>query len=96
LELMSSTSHEVCELWNEDAIVRVMGSAPVRELLFFEDSALEKKETAEIDKVFRIFTLEEVITRYPGLLQKQGMSGFWAGFFILLTNHMQSRDSLCL
>jgi hypothetical protein len=85
---MSSTSHEVCELWNGDAIVRVMGSAPIKELLFFEDSALEKKGTAEIDKVFSIFTLEEVITRYPGLLQKQGMSGFWADSFISLTNHV--------
>ena len=76
LELMSSTSHEVCELWNGDVIVRVMGSAPVRELLFFENSVLKKKGTAEIDKTFGIFTLEEVITRDLSLLRRQGMSGF--------------------
>ncbi|KAK7430920.1 hypothetical protein QQZ08_002448 [Neonectria magnoliae] len=30
-ELMSSTSKEVCELWNGQEIVRCMGSAPVKE-----------------------------------------------------------------
>ncbi|KAG0643606.1 hypothetical protein HOY80DRAFT_899530 [Tuber brumale] len=35
VELMSSTSHEVCELWNGEAIVRVMGSPKVAELLYF-------------------------------------------------------------
>ncbi|KAG0643607.1 hypothetical protein HOY80DRAFT_343704 [Tuber brumale] len=37
VELMSSTSHEVCELWNGEAIVRVMGSPKVAELLCFPD-----------------------------------------------------------
>ncbi|CAZ85708.1 unnamed protein product [Tuber melanosporum] len=37
VELMSSTSHEVCELWNGEAIVRVMGSPEVAEILYFED-----------------------------------------------------------
>lgn len=32
-ELMSSTSHEVCELWNGQQIVRVMGKAPIREFV---------------------------------------------------------------
>lgn len=35
LELMSSTSHEVCELWNGQQIVRVFGSPKVCELLSF-------------------------------------------------------------
>ncbi|KAI5815823.1 hypothetical protein BZA77DRAFT_247928, partial [Pyronema omphalodes] len=37
VELMSSTSHEVCEIWNGDAIVRVIGAPEIVELLYFED-----------------------------------------------------------
>ncbi|RPB07394.1 hypothetical protein P167DRAFT_609482 [Morchella conica CCBAS932] len=33
IELMSSTSHEVCELWNGQQIVRIMGAPPIRELI---------------------------------------------------------------
>lgn len=32
-DLMSSTSNEVCELWNGREVVRCMGEAPVREFL---------------------------------------------------------------
>lgn len=32
-ELMSSTSEEVCELWNGRDIVRVMGAGPIREFI---------------------------------------------------------------
>lgn len=32
-DLMSSTSHEVCELWNGQEIVRVMGTGPIREFI---------------------------------------------------------------
>ncbi|CAZ86102.1 unnamed protein product [Tuber melanosporum] len=39
VELMSSTSHEVCELWNGEAIVRVMGSTKFAEILYFQDGA---------------------------------------------------------
>lgn len=35
IELMSSTSHEVCELWNGHNIVRLMGSPEIRELIHF-------------------------------------------------------------
>lgn len=34
IDLMSSTSHDVCELWNGQMIVRMMGSPPVLELIF--------------------------------------------------------------
>lgn len=37
MELMSSTSHEVGELWNGSAIVKTMGSPQVLQLLYFED-----------------------------------------------------------
>lgn len=32
-ELMSSTSDDVCELWNGQEIVRVMGKGPIREFI---------------------------------------------------------------
>jgi len=32
-ELMSSTSNEVCELWNGHEVVRVMGEGPIREFI---------------------------------------------------------------
>src|SRR5258706_9012093 len=37
MELMSSTSDDVCELWNGSQIVRVMGSSPMVQILFFPD-----------------------------------------------------------
>jgi len=45
-ELMSSTSHEVCELWNGQQIVRVMGEGPIREfiLLFPKGDAEDRVE----------------------------------------------------
>ena len=33
VDLMSSTSHDVCELWNGQMVVRMMGSPPVLELV---------------------------------------------------------------
>jgi len=32
-ELMSSTSNEVCELWNGEEVVRIMGEGPIREFI---------------------------------------------------------------
>jgi len=59
-ELMSSTSHEVCELWNGKAIVRVMGSPDIAEILYFEDMANDKDKCG-------LFTLEAAIR--AGLLR---------------------------
>jgi hypothetical protein len=36
VELMSSTSHEVCELWNGQAVVRMVGRPEVQQLVFFK------------------------------------------------------------
>jgi hypothetical protein len=36
LELMSSTSHEVCELWNGEGIVRTTGKGYVKQIVFSE------------------------------------------------------------
>ncbi|KAF8535428.1 hypothetical protein BDD12DRAFT_892990 [Trichophaea hybrida] len=37
MELMSSTSHEVCELWNGQGIFRTMGRPEVRQIIYLED-----------------------------------------------------------
>jgi hypothetical protein len=39
LELMSSTSHEVGELWNGQAIVRTQGRPEIQQLIFLEHAA---------------------------------------------------------
>ncbi|KAF8248677.1 hypothetical protein K440DRAFT_546484, partial [Wilcoxina mikolae CBS 423.85] len=36
VELMSSTSHEVCELWNGQGIVRTLGRPKVQQILYLE------------------------------------------------------------
>jgi len=43
VELMSSTSHDVCELWDGSHIVRVMGDSPVVQLLYFPHLQLESE-----------------------------------------------------
>ncbi|RYP39999.1 hypothetical protein DL767_001933 [Monosporascus sp. MG133] len=41
-ELMSSTSNEVCELWNGQEIVRVMGEGPIREFIILLPKGIDK------------------------------------------------------
>lgn len=43
-ELMSSTSNEVCELWNGRDIVRVMGAGPIREFIILLPDSGGKKQ----------------------------------------------------
>lgn len=56
VELMSSTSQDVCELWNGQSIVRLMGAPPILEILYLHD--LLKKEDHRIHD-HGLFTLEE-------------------------------------
>jgi len=36
MELMSSTSHEVCELWNGQGVIRTMGKPEVKQIIYLE------------------------------------------------------------
>lgn len=36
LELMTSTSHEVCELWTGQEIVRTIGVPKIQQIIFLE------------------------------------------------------------
>lgn len=44
LEFMSSTSHEVCELWNGEGIVRTTGKGIVKQIVYLEGCGDPEKE----------------------------------------------------
>lgn len=62
VELMSSTSHDVCELFNGQSIVRLIGSSSVQELVYVHD--LRDATETGIDGVTRgtygLYTLESM------------------------------------
>jgi hypothetical protein len=62
-ELMSSTSKEVCEVWNGQEVVRCMGLAPVAELIcllrYTDDTMSDPKEGPAIE----VLTLKEAIRK---------------------------------
>jgi hypothetical protein len=69
VELMSSTSHEVCELWNGDAVVRTLGRPQVKQLVL-----LPRGEAYEISKdevTFGLFTLGEAEEK--GVMRRESM-----------------------
>lgn len=47
VEIMSSTSTDVCELWNGQAIVRMVGSPNILELILSEEVGEDEKEKEE-------------------------------------------------
>lgn len=53
LELMSSTSHEVCELWNGQGIIRTMGRPEILQLVYLEE--LRNEES------LGLYTLDEAV-----------------------------------
>ena len=61
MELMSSTSHEVCELWNGRGIIRTMGKPEVRQIIYLKDP--EKEVT------FGLHTVESA--KEAGLLKEE-------------------------
>ncbi|KAA8900925.1 hypothetical protein FN846DRAFT_891940 [Sphaerosporella brunnea] len=68
IETMNSTSHEVCECWNGNSVVRVMGVPPKFQVLFSDD--MYQEEELNIDgkdpqeRTFGLFTLETAITDF--------------------------------
>lgn len=61
MELMSSTSHEVCELWNRQGIVRTMGRPEVQQIIYLEDQ--------KDQKTFGLHTVESAMK--AGLLRNE-------------------------
>ncbi|KAF8242056.1 hypothetical protein K440DRAFT_169917 [Wilcoxina mikolae CBS 423.85] len=81
VELMSSTSHEVCEIWNGDAIVRVMGTPDIEQFIYFDglpeqlcgkELPTNSEESAEDSspRTWAIYTLKEAVE--AGLLVERG------------------------
>lgn len=64
-ELMSSTSHEVCELYNGRYIVRAMGKPQLQQFILFDTS--DRDESA----CERIHTLQSALDK--GLIQYHSM-----------------------
>lgn len=62
VELMSSTSHEVGELWNGQQIVRTMGMPPVKDILFLsrDDSLGVQYSLSSIEKAVAEEYLTEI------------------------------------
>jgi hypothetical protein len=62
VDLMSSTSHEVCELWNGKAVVRTLGRPMVQQLVFLGDCQEDRDMMTRNlydEMTFGLFTLEE-------------------------------------
>ena len=74
MELKSSTSHDVCELWNGSQIVRVMGSSPIQQILHFLPKKSDATESEngntndDVDKSCGLYTLEKAVN--AGLLKQ--------------------------
>ncbi|KAJ2906600.1 ankyrin repeat [Zalerion maritima] len=78
-ELMSSTSHEVCELWNGQEIVRIMGEGPIREFIILTPD--ESKETTTADTSLPPSSQDEKGTTQSGSsgqAQAEGGLKFWS------------------
>jgi len=66
-ELMSSTSKEVCELWNGQEIVRVMGEGPIREFVI-----LLPEDDTEDEHPAKVMKLEDSESEGRNYLRKHG------------------------
>lgn len=64
VELMSSTSHEVCELWNGQGVVRTVGRPEIQEIIYLEELKNEKDP-----ETFGLYTVESA----KGILIEQRM-----------------------
>ncbi|KAF4997521.1 hypothetical protein FDECE_12051 [Fusarium decemcellulare] len=58
-DLMSSTSNEVCELWNGHHVVRCMGSAPILEFICLVPKYGDRKNVREV----RVISLDEALDK---------------------------------
>lgn len=77
MELMSSTSREVCELYNGESIVRCQGLAPVREYICLVPRHDNKKDSVrrndQTGRRIQFKTLEQAIK--DGFLKLEGSVG---------------------
>lgn len=66
---MSSTSNEVCELWNGQQIVRVMGEGPIREFIILMPKEGEENgsqtRTAMTSDEMAVIKLKDAVLSEP-------------------------------
>ena len=65
IELMSSTSQEVCEVWNGQGIVRALGKPGIRQIIYIESDKSN-------EQTFGLHTVSTALDE--GLLEEQGLS----------------------
>ncbi|RTE74643.1 hypothetical protein BHE90_010906 [Fusarium euwallaceae] len=70
MQLMSSTSEEVCELNNGKTIVRCQGSTPVWEFIYLIPTIRQQEPNKRLE--IKVVTLEEACTKEKNLLHKSG------------------------
>ncbi|KAM0361793.1 hypothetical protein ACHAP4_002267 [Fusarium culmorum] len=63
VELMSSTSDEVCEVWNGKEVVRCMGSSPVIELICLLQYTNVRQSDGPTVPEIEVLELEDAITK---------------------------------
>ena len=61
VELTTSTSSSACELWNGQAVVRLLGAPKIVELIYFSERLKDeaKGEAKQEDKLFTVVTAKE-------------------------------------
>ena len=67
LEFMSSTSHEVCELWNGQGLVRTMGRPEVQQIIYLD-------EMRDDPETFGLYTMETAREDKKLQLEQRGKS----------------------
>ena len=63
MELMSSTSHEACELWNGKDVVRCLGSPSIWEFICIFPANMDVKDLDKVKKV-RVMQLKDTLGEY--------------------------------
>ncbi|GAB1319548.1 ABC transmembrane type-1 domain-containing protein [Madurella fahalii] len=76
IELMSSTSQEVCEMLNGKGIVRTMGRPTIAQIIVFPDLYTKSENEPNKDASCGIYNLQEAVNfrrEEPGVMSYRGM-----------------------
>ncbi|KAK3312638.1 hypothetical protein B0H66DRAFT_484763, partial [Apodospora peruviana] len=78
IELMSSTSQEVCEMFNGKGIVRTMGRPTIAQIIIFPDQYDRLKESSDPDEtdlscgIYTLQTAVDIENKTPGVMIYKG------------------------
>ncbi|KAH0596363.1 hypothetical protein MHUMG1_05479 [Metarhizium humberi] len=92
-ELMSSTSHEVCELWNGREVVRCMGSPLTAEFICLRPAKMKRTENGA-NQVPDILELKEALDKqYLKELPSNDGASFWDTMLDSIGRNRESASS---